>query len=88
MRLSSYHSDGARELCGIEVQQYLASIGAKSTWITADVPQENGFFERSANRAKLRCSTPDICPSRYGISPSLLSRMCTIALRRRQARAG
>jgi hypothetical protein len=46
MRLSSYHSDGARELCGVEVQKYLASIGAQSTWISADVPQENGFSER------------------------------------------
>ena len=46
IRLSSYHSDGARELCGTAVQKYLASIGAKSTWITADVPQENSFSER------------------------------------------
>jgi hypothetical protein len=46
LRLSDYHSDGARELCGTEVQKYLASIGAKTTWITADVPQENCFSER------------------------------------------
>ena len=44
--LTHYHSDGARELCGREPQDYLASIGCTSTWIAADTPQENSISER------------------------------------------
>jgi len=41
-----YHSDGAPELSGGKVRDYLSSKGIASTKATAYVPQENSFIER------------------------------------------
>ena len=41
-----YHSDGAPELSGVKVRDYLSSKGIASTKSTAYVPQENSYIER------------------------------------------
>ena len=46
LALISYHSDGAKELMGRSITDYLGVKGVKNTFTTAYSPQENSYMER------------------------------------------
>jgi hypothetical protein len=60
----SYHSDGAPELIGRSITEYLSKFGVKNTFTTSYTPQENSYMERHF-RTEAEAVRTMICYARF-----------------------